>query len=159
MQAEANPGRFGAASELAPVTDADRRLVRDLVKGLVTVADEFTHAAIGGWPREGSLAEQHLNTSWNAMPEPSKSPVRDAHASLLFANFSGTEHARAFLNNVNSKRFSFSLATLTRGALEAFAKSYFLMSTNDAGELVSRRVSLSVQELSSSKTQRQKRKK
>jgi len=49
---------------------------------------------------------------------------------------------------VNSKHFSFSLATLTRGALEAFAKSYFLMSTDDPGELLSRHVSLTIAEMS-----------
>jgi hypothetical protein len=49
---------------------------------------------------------------------------------------------------VNSNRFSFSLAMLTRRAIQAIAKSYFLMSNDDPGELLTSDGSLTVAELS-----------
>jgi hypothetical protein len=147
---QADATRFGAASDSGPVTDEDRRLVRSLVKELATVADDLTQVATGRWPLKGSVAERQLEVPWNKSMGLAASPIRGAHASLIFANSAGSEHARAFINNVNSKRFSFSLATLTRGALEAFAKSYFLMSTDDPGELLTRHVSLTVSEMAAS---------
>ena len=148
MQQEVAPKPFGAASDSEPVTEEDRRLVRNLVKELATVADDLTQVAVGRWPLKGSVAERQLDIPWNKSMGLPASPIRGAHVSLIFANSAGSEHARAFINNVNSKHFSFSLATLTRGALEAFAKSYFLMSTDDPGELLSRHVSLTIAEMS-----------
>jgi hypothetical protein len=133
MQAEGAFLEFGGASRGGPVSDADRRLVRSLVSELVTVADDLSHIATGSWPPEGSIAGAQLQIAWNQTTALEASPIRAAHASLIFANSAGTEHARAFINNVNSKKFSFSLATLTRGALAAFAKSYFVMNTDDPG--------------------------
>ncbi|TFC30781.1 hypothetical protein E3O55_07295 [Cryobacterium sp. MDB1-18-2] len=151
MQAEGDFLEFGGASRGGPVSAADRRLVRSLVSELVTVADDLSHIATGSWPPEGSIAGAQLQIAWNQTTALEASPIRAAHASLIFANSAGTEHARAFINNVNSKKFSFSLATLTRGALEAFAKSYFVMNTDDPGELLSRQVSLAISEMSASR--------
>lgn len=129
------------------MTDAHRRLIRDLVKEIATVADDLTNAAIGKWPSADSLAYLHLKARWNETTSLAKSPVRSAHLAILFSNSAGADHARAFINTVNSQRYTFSLATLTRGGIEAFAKSYFLLSANSADELVSRHISLAIAEM------------
>ncbi|MCU1479289.1 MAG: hypothetical protein JWQ19_75 [Subtercola sp.] len=138
---------FGGASSSMPLTNVHRQLIRELVKEIATVADELTSNAIGRWPSADSLADVQLKASWNQANGQGESPVRGAHSSILFSNAAGADHARAFINTVNSKRYTFSLATLTRGGVEAFAKSYFLLSSQDAEELVSRHISIAIAEM------------
>lgn len=58
-------------------------------------------------------------------------PVVTASRSLLFSALAGLDHLRTFALALVAEHPAFALATLTRGAVEAYARAYWMMTAPD----------------------------
>ncbi|MBL0706128.1 hypothetical protein [Sinomonas cellulolyticus] len=126
----------------------DLKLMRQIVIGIAPLAREITHLAVGRPVRSGSKAEAFLADPDNVPTSTGGgSHLYSAHLAIAFYSFAGIDHMRSFSALLPKHEPVFSLATLTRGAVEAFGKAHYLLQADSALELLRRHLSLGITEL------------
>lgn len=128
----------------------DLTLMKQIVIGIVPAAERLTHLSVGRPPGEGSTAAQFLDDAVNQPTSRGSTHVRHAHLAIGLYVFAALDHMRAFVPLLKTKRHIMSLATLTRGSVEAFGKANYLLGAETAGDLIRRHVSLAASELGQS---------
>lgn len=124
--------------------------MRQIVIGLVPDANAITHLAVGRRARPGSKAETFLSDSLNVPTSTGASHIQSAHLAIGFYSFAALDHMRSFSMLLPKDGPVMSLATLTRGAVEAFGKAHYLLQASSPPELLRRHLSLGIAELSAS---------
>jgi hypothetical protein len=132
------------------LTDQDVKLMRQIVIGLVPDANVITHLAVGRPARPGSRAEAFLSDSLNVPTSTGASHLQSAHLAIGFYSFAALDHMRSFSVLLPKDGPVMSLATLTRGAVEAFGKAHYLLQASSPSELLRRHLNLGIAELSTS---------
>jgi hypothetical protein len=74
-------------------------------------------------------------------------PGRNALDTMLFATLAGLDHARSFARLLAEADVSFSLAALTRGSLEAYARAWWLADVGSDKDFILRWLSALASEL------------
>lgn len=77
-----------------------------------------------------------------------EAPNDSAIRGILFATLAGMDHARLFAVALASDHPTFGLATLTRGAIEAYGRAWWFLQSSDETELLVRWLSAMSKELS-----------
>lgn len=116
------------------------QLIRTALIGLATVGEKVTYDCLERPLLTGSTAESYFESEVGG-----QRPfyAMDAFVAMQTAILSGFDHARAFVKliDVNAAR-STALATVARGALETFARTWHLLDARDAPDFVHRHLSL-----------------
>lgn len=152
-RSEGFDSRFNGSGDVGPedrLSDQDVKLMRQIVIGLVPDANAITHLAIGGRARPGSRAEAFLSDPRNVATSNGASHLQSAHLAIGFYNFAALDHMRSFSMLLPKDGPVMSLATLTRGAIEAFGKAHYLLQASSPSDLLRRHLSLGIAELSNS---------
>lgn len=115
---------------------------------LLKFLDELEPLIRAGFGEEvaGSRAEQLAKGSY-----PSRSqgpyPGRNALETVLFATLAGIDHSRLLARSLLREDAAFSIATLARGAVESYARAWWMIEPQDDEELVVRWLSALASEL------------
>ncbi|MBP3978689.1 hypothetical protein [Microbacterium sp. BLY] len=89
----------------------------------------------------GFVREDHDVTSQGS------EPMRSALRSILFSVLAGMDHVRLFASSLTTPNPSVGLATLNRGAIEAYARAWWLMNAQSGAQLLTRWLSGLAKEL------------
>ncbi|MEV7633622.1 hypothetical protein AB0N64_14580 [Microbacterium sp. NPDC089318] len=132
--------------DFQPFEAAERAEISESMLAFLGELKEILLSGFGPEPA-GSRAER-----LGQIHEPSFSqgpyPGRNAMETALFATLAGVDHAQAVAHALRSPDLSFSLATLTRGAVESYGRAWWLIEPEDDDELIVRWLSGLVSELS-----------
>lgn len=140
----------GGVSSGECLSDHDVMLMRQIVISLVPDANNITRLAVGRRARPESRAEAFLTDPLNVPTSTGASHLQSAHLAIGFYIFAALDHMRSFSMLLPKEGPVMSLATLTRGAIEAFGKAHYLLQAGSASELLRRHLSLGIAELSTS---------
>lgn len=126
--------------EIIPLSAVDIRLVTRALIGLVAVSEKITYECMDNEPLVRSDAsEMFYSYDW----ESRHGHILDAFLLMQYANLTAFEHVRALVILIRSPRVpTTALATVTRGALEALSRTWFLLQGKGAEGLVHRQLSL-----------------
>lgn len=116
---------------------------RDVSSGLlqlVTVGEKIAFECLNEPPPAGSPASIMFRGRVEEGPGPDL--VMEAFLLMQYASLSGFDHVRAFSALCRSASRATALATLVRGALEAFARTWFISQATDDRDLCLRHLSL-----------------
>jgi hypothetical protein len=104
---------------------------------MVSIGEKVTFECLDNPPPSGSSARTWFDD------ESSHAHIMDACLLMQYANLSGFDHVRALVALIRTPTVrSTSLVTVTRGAIESFARSFYLLGAADALELMHRQLSL-----------------
>lgn len=126
----------------------DRKSVDGSLRSIADFTSELPGRLVGAneYP-EGSTVDRHLRSEFNVPSYGDFPIVREALVAAMFATLSAVDHVQAWIDLVEAKRATVALATVARGALEGFAKSYFLLSAPSTEVLVARHISITAADL------------
>ena len=106
---------------------------------LLAFLGELESLILSGFGEEvpGSRAERLAKSNF---PSDSQGPHpgRNAMETVLFSTLAGIDHARLFARSLLLEDAAFGLATLTRGAVEAYARAWWFIEPQEDLELVVR---------------------
>jgi hypothetical protein len=128
------------------LSDDDHSLMKQIILGVLPTAEHLTRLSMGHL-REGSPAQQFLDTVQNQPTPAASTHLRHAQHAIAFYSVAGLDHMRAFVAVLKTDRHIFPLATLARGAVEAFAKANYILTANSPENLLLRYVGLACSEL------------
>lgn len=136
----------GNGYEFTPLCPPDRVLVSEKLLAFINEFEPLIHRGFGE-EIPGSRAERLARGSF---PSDSQGPFagRNAIETALFAALAGTDHVRLLAHAILREDAAFSLATLTRGAVESFARSMWLIESDEDEEVILRWLSGLARELS-----------
>ncbi|WP_314191767.1 hypothetical protein [uncultured Arthrobacter sp.] len=121
--------------------------MKRIVIGVVPEAEKLTRLSANPAAREGCRAQQFLDDHLCRAQPTAGTHLQHAQHAVAFYNTAGFDHMRAFVTVLRTGRHIFPLATLTRGAVEAFAKANYLLGSTSAADLILRYVGLACSEL------------
>jgi hypothetical protein len=123
-----------------PISRADIQTITSALLGLTIVSETITAECFKSEPPSDSYAS---GVFYSYDQDSGEKHVLDAFLYVQYSNLNGFDHVRALvaLLRANQVRTT-ALATLTRSALEAFSRSWFLLSTEWPGTLTHRLISL-----------------
>lgn len=101
--------------------------MKRIVVGIAPAAEKIMSQSVGQVPGEGSPAARFLGDTVNQPTLKGSSHIRHAQLAVGFYAFTALDHMRAFVSLLKTRRSITPLATLTRGAVEAFAKANYLL--------------------------------
>lgn len=114
---------------------------------MASAASRVVNVAIGQPPPSTSTAASHLAQAPDG-PDWSTNSARRAHEHVLTADLAAIDHLRALAVLLRSPvSTSVSAATVTRGAIEAFSRVHWLLSSSSSDDLVQRHVSLALDDI------------
>lgn len=128
-------------------------LDRDALIGSVSpIAEELARlapqlVANSSTPPAGSWIDRRLRSELNLSSDGGFPVVREALVAAMYATLSGVDHVNAWAGLIRGETASVALATMTRGALEGFAKAYTLLSAPDTRELITRHLAITAADL------------
>ena len=129
-------------------TDRDLELIRARTRELASALERLAQHIWAAPTDESSITGARLASEANRPGFLSNSRLaREATSATLIATFSGVDHTRAAIRELLGRRTHVAIATLTRAALEAFAKAYHLLTAADPQEYADRYIVLLSQEL------------
>lgn len=129
------------------LSDHDLTLMKRIVIGVVPGAEKLTRLSASPAAREGCRAQQFLDNNLCQAHPTAGTHLQHARHAVAFYTTAGFDHMRAFVTVLKTGRHIFPLATLTRGAVEAFAKANYLLRSTSAADLILRYVGLACSEL------------
>lgn len=129
------------------LSDRDLTLMKQIVIGLVPEAEKLTRLSAGQATREDCRAQQFQDDVLCQAHPTAGTHLQHAQHAVAFYATAGFDHMRAFVTVLKTGRHIFPLATLTRGAVEAFAKANYLLGSTSAADLLLRYVGLACSEL------------
>ena len=123
-----------------PISRADIQTITSALLGLTIVSETITAECFRSEPPSDSYAS---GIFYSYDQDSGEKHVLDAFLYVQYSNLNGFDHVRALvaLLRANQVRTT-ALATLTRSALEAFSRSWFLLSAERPGTLTHRVISL-----------------
>ena len=123
-----------------PLTANDIRLFTSALIVMASVGEKITYECMDKEPPRESEVSQMFYTFDSESPS---GHIMDAFLLIQHANLTGFDHVRSLvaLMRTTPPR-STALATVTRGALEAFSRTWFLLRASGPGELSHRQLSL-----------------
>jgi len=129
----------------SPISSAEIQTITSALLALTIVSEKITAECFEGEPPSDSYA-RGIFYSYDV--DSGEKRVLDAYLYVQYSNLNGFDHVRALvaLLRANEVRTT-ALATLTRSALEAFSRSWFLLSAEGPGALSHRVLSLLYAEL------------
>ncbi|WP_146080077.1 hypothetical protein [Clavibacter michiganensis] len=119
--------------ELPTSRDEQLALLADAVLGVATTATMVTLPWLGSPPHEGSAAAGVLQQQphWER-PALSPAPLAESLRNINLALLSGHDHLHTLGGHLSTPHFlATSFFTVMRGALEAYARAYFLLGNED----------------------------
>jgi len=135
--------RCMSADQSAPLTEADAANISGAARELVSVVQGLTRAAIGpAGPTEGTVAAAQLASPIDRQNSDGTSRMYSAHMSIFYSNLAALDHMSTFIQAVRVKSHGVSLATLCRGAIESFGRSFYLLTATTPIDLLYRHASL-----------------
>ncbi|MDP5225872.1 MULTISPECIES: hypothetical protein [Arthrobacter] len=134
------------------LTNRECLVIATMLNNLARAVSDITNQAVGLGLRGGSRAEEDVNDPANSAFPAGGSCIRRAQEAVAFSCFTAQDHLRAFaaVLTVGSGGPAMSLATLARGAIEAFGKAHFLLQTDTAEALVVKQLRLAITEVEGS---------
>jgi len=130
---------FQSPNDRQGLSSDDAQDISRALLGIVAVAEKLTLECMEDMPPGDSRAHDMFH---NADKSSATNYVMDAYLVMQYANLSGCDHVRGFVSLCRSvPPRSTALATLTRGALEAFSRTSFLLAGRDAKDLTHRHIS------------------
>jgi len=111
--------------------------------------DTLLKACFAGPPPAESPMGKTLNSIANRSPAwDGRKPIDSANSSIHRTMLAGMQHGLGLFNLARSKQgFSVALATLARGAVEAYSRVLWLIDANEPEQLVARHASLEYSDL------------
>lgn len=132
-------GHFADGSP-RPLSERDIRLITQALIGMAAVGEKVTYWCMDNEPPEGSDVREMFYTFDQDSPT---GHIIDAFLLMQYGNLTGFDHVRSLVALIRTTPVrSTTLATVTRGALEAFARSWFLLSASGPADLAHRQLSL-----------------
>lgn len=134
--------------------DADIALISSSVLGVAVALEQLTTSiAANGSPDDSQAAR---DIAWPGNPENAEgsSHLESAHKSMRTMCLAATDHMRAFVQGIRSRRTTVANWTLARGALESLGGAHYLLGARDAAQLLSRYVATILEETKYNKGQR-----
>ncbi len=125
----------------------ERGLIRSSVREIAQLAERLTRTAVQGSLHEDSRAAAHFRSPLNVPSFDGRPIVQETNASILLATAAGSDHVRAFTGALDHRQATVAMGTLVRGAIEAFAKSYYLLSADSTEDFIARHIALTADEL------------
>lgn len=123
-----------------PLSQRDIQVISQSLIGMVSVGEKITFECMDNEPPAGSEASEMFYTFDRTSAQ---SYVMDAFLLMQHANLSGFDNVRALVALIRTKPpRSTSLAAVTRAALEAFSRTWLLLSASGPEELIHRHLSL-----------------
>ncbi|MGO3885362.1 MAG: hypothetical protein ACTJHU_03600 [Mycetocola sp.] len=115
---------------------------------LLRFFDELEPLILSGFGEElaGSRAERLAKGNFGSHSQ-GPYPGRNALETVLFATLAGLDHSRLLARSFLHEDVAFSIATLTRGAVEAYARAWWMIEPEDDEEMIVRWLSALVSEL------------
>lgn len=144
MTADSGPAATSSSEDRLSTDEIG--LIRELISVIVPSAETITHLALGRPVGKGSRAEAFMEDNANSPTLTGGSYVASAHLALGVCVFSALDHLRSFAAVLGEGQ-AMSLATLTRGTVEALGKAHYLLMAATAREMVGRHLSLGLAEL------------
>jgi hypothetical protein len=130
------------------LSDEEKRRIRSIVREIASVVDRLARTAVNDPAREGSVARSHAVSALNLPSfDGIQGIVQEANFSMLLATSAGVDHIKVFTSALIAGHGTVALGTLVRGAVEAFAKSYFLLTAQTTADLIGRHIALTTDEL------------
>lgn len=125
--------------------------VREEISSALIVLIDSLNPLIQTLFREGHGSECRaatFSTEKYEVRSQGENPMNGAIRSILFSVLAGMDHVRMFAVGLGSERPAFGLATLTRGAMEAYARAWWFLRAEDGVALLTRWLSSTSKELS-----------
>ena len=137
----------GEGRAIVPLSPHDREVLSGT---FLRFLDELKPLLLSGFGEEiaGSRAEQLVTGSF-ASTSQGPHPGRNAIETVLFATLAGLDHSRLLMSSIRQEGTTFALATLTRGAIEAYARAWWLIEDESNKEVLVRWLSAIAKELQS----------
>jgi hypothetical protein len=124
----------------APISRADIQTIRSALLGLTIVSETITAESLGIEPPSDSYAS---GIFYSYDQDSGEKHVLDAFLCVQYSNLNGFDHVRALVALLRANQIrTTALATLTRRALEAFSRSWLLLSAESPGTTTHRVISL-----------------
>jgi len=123
------------------------------VLGVAVALEELTTSIAADSLSDDSRAA--FDIAWTGNPENAEGSthLESAHKSMRTMCRAATDHMRAFVQGIRSRRTTVANWTLARGALESFGGAHYLVGTRDAAQLLSRYVATILEETKYNKGQ------
>ncbi|GAA3204431.1 hypothetical protein [Microbacterium terregens] len=139
--------------QVRSLNDADIRMVSASVLSVAVALEELTSSVATVGLRNDSRAA--IDIAWTGNPENAEGSthLESAHKSIRTMCLAATDHMRAFVQGIRSRRTTVANWTLTRGALESLGGAHYLVGTRDAAQLLSRYVATILEETKFNKGQ------
>jgi len=144
MTADSHPAATAPSEDCLSADEIG--LIRELISLIVPGAERITHLALGRPLRNGSRAEAYMEEPANSPTRTGSSYIASAHLAIGVCVFAALDHLCSFAAALGEGQ-AMSLATLTRGAVEALGKAHYLLMASTAEEMVGRHLSLGLAEL------------
>jgi hypothetical protein len=132
------------------LTDEDRRLIRESLRELASVAERTVRSVTTQEVVAGSPA--HLQALAIAELLGDTTLFTQAHNSVHLTILAATGHLKTFVAVAGREGTTTPTATLTRGSVEALGKSYYLLTAPDASTLLRRHVGMQEYEFDAMKS-------
>ena len=127
------------------MSQAEREgLSETLLTAFLSVKKLF-HASGSVKPVAGSAADTLLSSDYKLSY--SASPKFDVSVNVHYGAFSGIEHAIGFSRSLAQPDSTFHLSTVARGCLEAYARSWWLLSSSGPDDMLARWLSTVAKEM------------
>jgi len=133
-------------SQRGPLTPRDRELVRASLSELARVSQTSILAALGA-PSESSVAALCINSSSNLESKYGPRLFKSACDSIALSVTAAADNIDSFVSSLKVERATVSMAALTRAAVEAYGRAYFLLRAQTDLEFFHRYLSLTHEEL------------
>jgi hypothetical protein len=132
------------------LSNEDRKLIRESVRELASMAERIVRSVTTQEVASGSPA--HLQALAVAELLGDTTLFTQTHNSVHLTILAATGHLKTFVAVIGRESTTTPTATLTRGSVEALAKSYYLLTAPDAAALLRRHVGLQEYEFDAMKS-------
>lgn len=132
--------------QVKSLDDADIQVVSAAVLGVAVALEKLTSSVAAESLRGDSRAGRDL--AWPGNPENAEGSthLESAHRSIRTLCLAATDHMRAFVLGIRSRRTTVANWTIARGALEALGGAHYLVNTTHVEQLLSRCVATILEE-------------
>jgi len=129
------------------LSDDDVRMIRDGIREFSAATETLLQFAVSNPLPPHSPAASHRDSELNSIAFGTSTVTNDAYLAILLATSAGADHVRAYVSLLPKSRVTVAMSTLTRGALEAFAKAGYLLEPVVSLEFIGRYLGVTLDDL------------